>query len=111
MNADFEITPILNVIDSRNDQIGEETIKVYENRILRRLVMKKEASELKAWIASLGVKEGQPLRLRVCKNFVRGICNLTEVSDIVHVTYTIMLVKLMLMTNFYYEVDVNNYSI
>ena len=105
-----KILPLLNIIDSRNDEIQDEVIKridqgstdqpqtkaIFLN--LRLCVwipdidIKEKQAELKAWILPLGVREGDPLRLRKVfklttnktepQNWVKNLANQGPISRI-----------------------------
>ena len=56
--------------------------KLYEtiDDLKRRGVVFKNTNELRNWILSLKFDDGDMIRVRVCKPFIRGYCELSEVS-------------------------------
>ena len=56
-----------------------EIFKPAEN-LKKRYAMFKDKKELREWVISLKFREGDMLRVRICKPYIRGCCDLTEVS-------------------------------
>ena len=56
--------------------------KLYEtiDDLKKRGVVFKNKNELRNWIISLKFDDGDMIRVRICKPFIRGYCNLSEVS-------------------------------
>jgi len=56
--------------------------KLYEtiDDLKKRGVVFKNKNELRNWIISLKFNDGDMIRVRICKPFIRGYCDLSEVS-------------------------------
>ena len=65
----------------RGQTIPKKETKLYEtiDDLKKRGVVFKNKNELRNWIISLKFDDGDMIRVRICKPFIRGYCELSEV--------------------------------
>ena len=71
-------------------EAAEKRIRQIMDEMDKNAILDDQIFELKAWKTSLGYNIGEKIRLKCCKKFARGRCNLTEVSILNTLSFSIL---------------------